>query len=88
MLDSLRIAVGSLHAGFQDMDLWQTFPCKGQNKLNLHTAIKTKFSNIFCNFSRSRVQGKSQLKVKVMILKILKLSKYPLHPEFQFEARK
>ena len=43
---------------------------------------------IFCRFSRPRAEGKPWLKVKVRILKILKLSKYPLHPAFQFEAVK
>ena len=35
---------------------------------------------IFCSFSRPRAQGKPQLKVKLRILKILKLYKYPPHP--------
>ena len=43
---------------------------------------------IFRSFSRSRAQGKPQLRVKVRIPKILKLSKYPPHPEFQFEVTK
>ena len=38
-----------------------------------------------CFGTRPRAQGKPQLKVKVRILKMLKLSKYPLHPAFQFE---
>ena len=73
------------------------FPCWGQNKGNLHTAVKTMFGNlmraqlhqgIFYSFSRPRAQGKPQLKVKVRILKILKSSKCPSHPAFQFEATK
>ena len=36
--------------------------------------------------TRPRAQGKPQLKVKVRILKILKLSKYPPHSAFQFEV--
>ena len=59
--------------------------------------VKTKFGNLirtqlhqdfFSNFSRPRAHGKPQLKVKVRILKVLKLSKYPTHPAFQFEAIK
>ena len=75
----------------------QTSPRRGQNEVNLHTTIKTKFGNlmrmklhrgIFRSFSRPRGQGKPHLKVKVKILKILKLSKYIPHPTFQFEATK
>ena len=39
-------AMGSLHAGFPDVDLWWTFPRRGQNKVNLCTALKTKFGNL------------------------------------------
>ena len=42
----------------------------------------------FRSFSRPRAQGKPQLKVKLMIFKILKLFKCPQHPTFQFEATK
>ena len=44
--------------------------------------------DFFGRFSRPRAQGNPQLKTKVRILKILKLSKYPPHPTFRFEAAK
>ena len=55
------------------MDLWKTSPCRGQNKVDFYTTLKTKFGNlmrtylhrdIFHSFSRPTAQGKPQLKVK------------------------
>ena len=53
-------------------------PCREQNKVNLHTTIKTKFGNlirawlhqgVFCSFSRSRAQGKHQVTVQNVTFK-------------------
>ena len=46
ILDSLKITVDSLHARLPDVNLWYTFPRRGQNKVNLHTTIKRKFGNL------------------------------------------
>ena len=38
--------MGSLEARFLDVDLGQTFPSRGQRKVNLQTTVKTKFGDL------------------------------------------
>ena len=63
-------------------------------KQNINKIEYTKIVQYWCFYGRRQNKGDDregacgQLKVKLRILKILKLCKYPPHPAFYFEATK